>query len=45
MATPPLTYRNIAPHFETLDGNVGMDPEYLRKLVSRFGLPSDMPLE
>lgn len=38
-ATPPYTYRAIAPHFETLDGTRDTDPEYLRKLVRRHGLP------
>ena len=38
-ATPPHTYRSIAPHFETLDGTRGTDPEYVRKLVGRHGLP------
>ena len=38
-ATPPYTYRSIAPHFETLDGTRDTDPEYLRKLVRRHGLP------
>jgi hypothetical protein len=37
-ATPPYTYSAIAPYFETLDGNRGTDPEYLRKLVRRYGL-------
>lgn len=40
-ATPPYTYRSIAPHFETLDGTRGTDPEYVRKLVARHGLPPD----
>ncbi len=40
-ATPPYTYRSIAPHFETLDGTRGTDPEYVRKLVGRHGLPPD----
>jgi hypothetical protein len=38
-ATPPYTYRSIAPHFETLDGTRGTDPEYVRKLVGRHGVP------
>jgi len=40
-ATPPFTYRSIAPHFETLDGTRGSDPEYVRKLVRRHGRPPD----
>lgn len=35
-ATPPYTYRAIAPHFETLDGTRGTEPEYVRKLVRRY---------
>lgn len=42
-AAPPFTYRSIAPHFETLDGTRGTDPEYVRKLVRRHGLPPDQP--
>ncbi|MGC8635400.1 MAG: hypothetical protein ACP5VP_12245 [Candidatus Limnocylindrales bacterium] len=40
-AKPPYTYRAIAPHFETLDGTLGTDPEYLRKLVRRHGRPPE----
>lgn len=40
-ATRPYTYVSIAPHFETLDGTRGTDPEYVRKLVRRFDLPPD----
>jgi hypothetical protein len=40
-ATPPYTYRAIAPHFQTLDDTRGTDPEYVRKLVRRFGLPPE----
>ncbi len=40
-AAPPFTYRSIAPHFEALDGTRGTDPEYIRKLVRRHGLPPD----
>jgi hypothetical protein len=35
-AKRPYTYRSIAPHFETLDGTRGTDPDYLRKLVRRY---------
>ena len=38
---PPHTYRSIAPQFLTLDGHRGADPEYVRKLVRRFGPPPD----
>jgi hypothetical protein len=38
-APPPQTYRVIAPLFVALDGTEGTSPEYLRKLVRRFGLP------
>jgi hypothetical protein len=41
-ATPPFTPRSIAPHFDILDGNRGTDPDYLRKLIRRFG-PSRIP--
>jgi hypothetical protein len=40
-ATPPYTYPSVAPHFEVLDGTRGTDPEYLRKLVRKHGLPPD----
>jgi hypothetical protein len=39
--SPPHTYRSIAPQFLTLDGHRGADPEYVRKLVRRFGPPPD----
>ena len=39
-STPPHTYEAVAPHFMTLDGTIGTSPEYLRKLVRRFGLPT-----
>lgn len=38
---PPHTYDAVAPHFERLDGSVGTTPDFLRKLVGRFGLPAD----
>jgi hypothetical protein len=38
-ADPPHTYRAVARHFVTIDGTTGTSPEYLRKLVHRFGLP------
>lgn len=38
---PPHTYDAVAPHFERLDGTVGTTPDFLRKLVGRFGLPAD----
>ena len=38
-APPPHTYRVVAPLFVAIDGTVGTSPEYLRKLVRRFGLP------
>ncbi len=40
-ATPPYTDQSIAAHLEMLDGATGTEPDYLRKLVKRFGLPSD----
>ena len=36
-AAPPHTYRSVAQHFVALDGAQGTSPEYLRKLVRRFG--------
>jgi hypothetical protein len=38
-AARPLTYRSVAQHFVALDGTKGPSPEYLRKLVRRFGRP------
>ena len=38
-ADPPHTNASIAAHFEMLDGELGTEPDYLRKLVKRFGLP------
>lgn len=35
----PHTYATIAAHFEMLDGELGTEPDYLRKLVKRFGVP------
>ncbi len=40
-ARPPRTYPAIAAQFELLDGQVGTDPDHLRKLVKRYGLPPD----
>jgi hypothetical protein len=40
-ATPPFTYRAVAMHFDMLDGTRGTDPDYLRKLVRRHGLPPE----
>jgi hypothetical protein len=31
----------LAQHFESLDGERGIDPDYLRKLLRRFGLPPE----
>jgi len=36
---PPHTNASIAAHFEMLDGATGTEPNHLRKLVKRFGLP------
>jgi hypothetical protein len=36
---PPHSFRVVAPHFDTLDGHRGIDPDHLRKLARRFGLP------
>ncbi len=36
-ATPPYTYRSIAAQFEMLDGETGIDPDHLRKLMKRYG--------
>ena len=38
-AEPPHTSASIAAHLEMLDGEMGTEPDYLRKLVKRFGLP------
>ncbi len=38
-STPPFTPRSVARQFDTLDGNRGTDPDYVRKLVRRYGLP------
>ena len=38
-AEPPHTNAAIAAHLEMLDGEIGTEPDYLRKLVRRFGLP------
>lgn len=38
-SAPPHTYAAIAAHFEMLDGELGTEPDYLRKLARRFGLP------
>ena len=40
-ADPPHTYRSVAPNFDTLDGHRGIDPDHLRKLARRFGLPPE----
>ena len=44
-ATPPYTDQSIAAHLEMLDGETGTEPDYLRKLVKRFGLPASRPDE
>ena len=33
------THASIAAHLEMLDGELGTEPGYLRKLVKRYGLP------
>lgn len=38
-SAPPHNYASIAAQFEMLDGEPGTEPDYLRKLVKRFGLP------
>jgi hypothetical protein len=38
-AEPARTNASIAAHFEMLDGEMGTEPDHLRKLVKRFGLP------
>ena len=35
----PHTNASIAAHLEMLDGELGTEPGYLRKLVKRYGLP------
>lgn len=44
-ATPPYTYASVAPHFETLDRTRGTEPDYLRKLVRKHGLPPEWEAE
>lgn len=36
---PPHTNASIAAQFEMLNGDMGIEADYLRKLVRRFGLP------
>lgn len=38
-ADAPHTNASIAAHFEMLDGELGTEPGYLRKLVKRYGIP------
>jgi len=38
---PPHSFRAVAVHFDTLDGVRGIDPDHLRKLARRFGLPPE----
>ena len=38
-ADPSHTSASIAAHLEMLDGETGTEPDYLRKLVRRFGVP------
>lgn len=38
-AEAPHTNASIAAHLEMLDGELGTEPDYLRKLVKRFALP------
>ena len=40
-ATPPFTYRAVAMQIDMLDGTRGTEPDYLRKLVRRHGLPPE----
>jgi hypothetical protein len=40
-AEPPHSFRSVAPHFDTLDGHQGIDPDHLRKLARRYGLPPE----
>ena len=37
--TPPHTHRTVAQEFQALHGDRGIDPEYLRKLLRRYGPP------
>jgi hypothetical protein len=37
-ATPPFTSRSVAPHFDTIAGKRGISPDYLRRLIRRFGV-------
>lgn len=40
-ATPPYTCPAVALHFDVLDGTRGTEPDYLRKLVRKHGLPRE----
>jgi hypothetical protein len=40
-SSPPHSFRSVAPNFDTLDGVRGIDPDHLRKLARRFGLPPE----
>jgi hypothetical protein len=39
--SPPYTQRAVAQHFQALHGDRGVDPEYLRKLLRRYGPPPE----
>ncbi|HVM29543.1 MAG TPA: hypothetical protein VM305_02050 [Candidatus Limnocylindrales bacterium] len=38
-STQPCTYRSVARVFDSLDGERGIDPDHLRKLLRRYGPP------
>lgn len=40
--SPPYTQRAVAEHFQALHGDRGIDPEYLRKLLRRYGPPPEI---
>ena len=39
--SPPQTQRAVAQQFQALHGDRGVDPEYLRKLLRRYGPPPE----
>ena len=39
-AAPSHRFADVAANFRALDGNIGIDPEHLRKLVRRFPRPA-----
>ena len=38
---PPYAHKDVAGSFRGLDGERGIDPDHFRRLLRRFGLPSE----